>query len=40
MSNIMKICLLDIDIQGGQKIYKVHPEWNYLFITPPSIEAL
>jgi guanylate kinase len=35
-----KVCLLDIDQQGAEKVHKQHPEWNYLFISPPSLEEL
>jgi len=28
----MKVYLLDIDIQGAEKVYAKHPDWNYIFI--------
>lgn len=36
----MQICVLDIDLQGGQKIYKKFPNSVFLFIDPPSFEIL
>ena len=35
-----KICILDIDIQGVQNIKKSSLDCRYIFIAPPSIEAL
>lgn len=35
-----KICILDIDIQGVQSVKKSSLEAKYLFINPPSTEAL
>lgn len=35
-----KICLLDIDMQGVQSIKKRGIDARYLFLSPPSIEAL
>lgn len=35
-----KICILDIDIQGVQKVKKSPLECKYLFIAPPSLEML
>ena len=35
-----KICILDIDIQGVQSVKKSSLEAKYLFINPPSVEAL
>ena len=35
-----KICILDIDIQGVQSVKKSSLEAKYLFINPPSSEAL
>lgn len=35
-----KICLLEIDIQGCEKVYASQLECNYIFIDPPSFEAL
>lgn len=36
----MKICLLDVDIQGAEKIQAKYPNWNFIFIKPPSLEEL
>lgn len=36
----MQICILDIDLQGGQKIYKKMPQNNFVFINPPTFESL
>lgn len=36
----MQICVLDIDVQGGEKIYNNDIECNFIFIDAPSIEAL
>jgi guanylate kinase len=35
-----KICILDIDIQGVQKVKQASLPCKYLFIRPPSMEAL
>lgn len=35
-----KICVLDIDVQGVQSVKKSSLEPLYLFIAPPSMEAL
>lgn len=35
-----KICLLEIEIKGAQKVFRSGLDCNYLFIMPPSIEAL
>ena len=35
-----KICILDIDVQGVQKVKQSKLEPIYLFIAPPSKEAL
>lgn len=35
-----KICILDIDIQGVQKVKRSVLRCNYLFISPPSMEVL
>lgn len=35
-----KIPLLDIDVQGAKKFYKVFPQSNYCAILPPSLEKL
>jgi len=35
-----KICILEIDVVGAQKISKSGQEANYLFIEPPSMEEL
>jgi guanylate kinase len=35
-----KICILEIDVVGAQKISKSGQDCNYLFIEPPSMEEL
>ncbi len=35
-----KICILDIDVQGVRSVKKSSLDCKYLFIAPPSIEAL
>jgi hypothetical protein len=35
-----QICLLDIDIQGAQKVKKSSLDAHYLFIAPPSMDEL
>eukprot|EP00434_Breviolum_minutum_P017253 symbB.v1.2.015230.t1/scaffold1132.1/size136097/1 len=35
-----QICILDVDVQGARQIKKIHSDFNYLFIAPPSLEAL
>lgn len=35
-----KISIMDIDVQGGEKIHKNDIECNYVFIDAPSIETL
>lgn len=35
-----KICLLDIDMQGVKSVKESHLDARYLFLSPPSIEAL
>ena len=35
-----KNVLLDIDVQGGQAVRKVYPGGVFIFILPPSMEAL
>lgn len=32
--------MLDIDLQGGQKIHNKIADCNYIFIDAPSVEAL
>ena len=34
------ICLVEIEMKGSQKVQKLKPEWNFVFIFPPSAEAL
>lgn len=34
------ICLLDIDVQGAQKVKESSLDAHYLFIAPPSMEEL
>ncbi|MFN3551167.1 MAG: guanylate kinase [Endomicrobiia bacterium] len=38
--NSSKNILLDIDVQGGKNIRKIFPEGIFIFILPPSVEAL
>ncbi|TDH65609.1 hypothetical protein CCR75_000696 [Bremia lactucae] len=35
-----RICILDIDVQGAQQVKKSGISAKYLFIAPPSLEAL
>jgi guanylate kinase len=35
-----KVCILDIDVQGVQNVKKSSLECKYVFIAPPSMEAL
>ncbi len=35
-----KICILEIDVQGAQKVNKANIDANYMFIYPPSPEEL
>jgi guanylate kinase len=35
-----KVCILDIDIQGVKKVKKSSLDCRYVFIAPPSFEAL
>ncbi|CAK9069843.1 unnamed protein product [Durusdinium trenchii] len=35
-----QICILDVDVQGARQIKKIHSDFNYLFIAPPSVESL
>lgn len=35
-----KDVLLDIDVQGAEKIRKLYPDGLFIFIMPPSVEAL
>lgn len=35
-----KICILDIDVQGVQKVKESSLQPLYLFISPPSMESL
>lgn len=35
-----KICLLEIEIKGAQKVFRSGLDCNYLFIMPPSVESL
>lgn len=34
------VCLLEIEIKGAQKVFRSGLDCNYLFILPPSVEAL
>ena len=35
-----KICLMDIDIQGGKQVHKTLSNSNFLFIDAPNLEVL
>ena len=35
-----RICLLEIEIKGAQKVFRSGLACNYLFIMPPSVESL
>ena len=35
-----QICILDVDVQGAQQIKKLHSDFKYLFIAPPSLDSL
>lgn len=35
-----KICMLDIDIQGGMNLKKLYPDAVSIFIAPPSLQEL
>jgi len=35
-----KICVMEVDVQGAQKINKANIDCNYLFLYPPSPEEL
>jgi len=35
-----KICVLDIDVQGAQKVYKAGIDANFMFIYPPTRQEL
>ena len=35
-----RVCLLEIEIKGAQKVFRSGLDCNYLFIMPPSVEAL
>merc|ERR1712071_567631 len=40
VQNAGKICILDIDVQGVQKVKKSSLSPYYVFIAPPSMEVL
>lgn len=40
MAYIEKICILEIDVIGAQKIAKSGQDCNYVFIEPPNMEEL
>ena len=40
MRNAGKVCILDIDVQGVQKVKLSPLECKYLFIHPPSMQEL
>lgn len=40
VQNSGKICILDIDVQGAQSVKKSSLEPIYIFIAPPSMEAV
>jgi guanylate kinase len=33
-------CVLDVDVQGARSLKDLYPDANYIFIAPPSLEAL
>lgn len=35
-----KICILEIELKGSKKVHQRRPEWNCIFIYPPSEEDL
>merc|ERR1711988_2036594 len=35
-----KVCVLDIDVQGAESVKKAGVEALYVFVKPPSMEAL
>lgn len=35
-----KICILEIEIKGAQKVFRSGLDCNYLFVMPPSVETL
>lgn len=35
-----KICILDMDLQGGQQMWGMFKEWQYVFIMAPSLGDL
>jgi guanylate kinase len=35
-----QIAILEIDIQGGEKIYNKHNDWNFVFLHPPALEDI
>ncbi|CAJ1422779.1 unnamed protein product [Effrenium voratum] len=35
-----QVCILDVDVQGAVQIKNIHGDFNYLFIGPPSLDAL
>jgi len=40
VSETQRICILDIDIQGAQKVKAVIPQAKFVFVMPPSLEVL
>lgn len=36
----MKICILDIDVHGGEKIHSNFEQCNFLFIDAPNVQEL
>lgn len=37
---LKQICILEIDLQGGEKIFTKRPDYNFIFVAPPSLEVL
>ena len=40
VQNQGKICILEIELKGSKKVHIKRPEWNFIYILPPSEEAL
>ena len=35
-----KICILEIELKGSKNVHVKRPDWNFIYIFPPSEEAL
>ncbi len=40
IGELKQICILEIDVQGAKKVVEAEVDSHFLFIYPPSIEAL